>query len=99
MGTLKEIVMEQDEKHAVAVKIALDVGLLEKCETHGCVFDAMNDFVLEDAYRCAEALITRNDPSVAIFQGNRKHLHHAIENVRSGMSNCCPECYDSQHKH
>ena len=99
MATTKEIVTEQDEKYAVAVQIGLEVGLLEKCETHGCVFDAMNDFALEDAFRCAESLITRNDPSVAIFQGNRKRLHHSIEDVRSGMSNCCPDCYDAQHKH
>jgi len=98
MGASEETGMEQDEKHAVAVQIALEVGLLEKCEMHGCVYDAMNDFVLEDAFRCGEALITGNDPSVAVFQGNRRRLRHAIEDVRSGMPNSCPDCYHARFK-
>jgi hypothetical protein len=96
MSLSEETGMEQDEKHAVAVQIALEVGLLEKCEVHGCVYDAMNDFVLEDAFRCGETLIAANDPSVAVFQGNRRRLRHAIEEVRSGMPNSCPECYHAQ---
>lgn len=98
MDTSRETTTEQDERHAVAVQIALDVGLLERCEAHGCVYDAMNDFVLDDAFRCAEELITRNDPSVAAFHGNRRRLHHAIEEVRSGMPNSCPDCYYAQFK-
>jgi hypothetical protein len=93
MDTLRETGTEQDERHAVAVQIALEVGLLEKCEVHGCVYDAMNDFVLDDALRCGEELITHNDPSVAVFEGNRRRLRHAIEDVRSGMPNSCPDCY------
>ncbi len=80
------------------MRIGLEVGLLEKCEAHGCVYDAMNDFVLEDAHWCGEALIARNDPSVAVFQGNRNKLRHAIDNVRSGMPNSCPECYYGKFK-
>jgi hypothetical protein len=96
MGTAEDTGMVQDEKHAVAVQIGLEVGLLEKCEVHGCVYDAMNDFVLDDAFRCGEELITRDDPSVAVFQGNRKRLRHAIEDVRSGMANSCPDCYHAR---
>ena len=98
MGMAEEIGMAQDEKHAVAVQIALEVGLLEKCEVHGCVYDAMNDFVLDDAFRCGEELITRGDPLVAVFQGNRRRLRHAIEDVRSGMPNSCPDCYHARYK-
>ena len=90
--------MLHDAKHEVAVQIALEVGLLERCEVHGCVYDAMNDYVLEDAFRCGEELITRSDPSVAVFQGNRRRLRHAIEDVRSGMANSCPDCYHGQFK-
>ena len=54
---------------AIATEIALKVGLLEKCEEHGCVYDAMNDFALEDAFRYGETLMTRNDPAVAAFAG------------------------------
>ncbi|MBN1394516.1 MAG: hypothetical protein JW959_05800 [Pirellulales bacterium] len=93
MDTTKEIGTEQDAKRAVAMEIALKVGLLEKCEEHGCVYDAMNDFALEDAFRFADALMSQNDPSVDVFVGNRKRMRHAIENIRAGMPNCCPECF------
>lgn len=93
MGVLKEAGIELDEKQAVAVQIALEVGLLEKCQVHGCVYDSMNDFVLDDAIRCGDALLAQGDPLVDVFQGNRRHLQHAIENVRSGMPNSCPDCY------
>lgn len=96
MGELKETGTEQDERHAVAVQIALEVGLLEKCEVHGCVYDAMNDFVMDDALRCGDELIARSDPTVAVFEGNRRRLRHAIEDVRSGMPNSCPDCYYAQ---
>jgi len=98
MGTVREPVTEQDEKRAVAVRIGLQVGLLEKCEIHGCVYDAMNDFALDDAHRFGESLMDQGDPLVAVFQGKRKHLNHAIDDIRSGMSNCCSECYDARHK-
>jgi hypothetical protein len=94
----EEATTEQDAKRAVAIQIALEAGLLEKCAYHRCVYDAMDDFALEGAYRCGEAKITRNDPSVAIFLGNRRRLHHAIEDVRSGMPNSCPACYYAQFK-
>ena len=98
MDTTKEIGMEQDAKRAVAMDIALKVGLLEKCEEHGCVYDAMNDFALEDAFRFADTLMAQSDPSVAVFVGSRKRLHHAIENIRSGMPNCCSDCYYARQK-
>jgi hypothetical protein len=96
MAEIRETGVEQDERQAAAVQIALEVGLLEKCEVHGCVYDSMNDFVWDDAYRCGEELITHNDPLVAVFQGNRRRLRHAIEDVRSGMPNSCPDGYYAQ---
>jgi hypothetical protein len=98
VSTSRETVTEQDGKRAAAIHIALEVGLLEKCQVHGCVYDAMNDFALEDAFRYGESLIAQNDPTVAAFQGNRKRLHYVIDNIRFGMPNSCPECYYSQFK-
>ena len=96
MSTSRSAVTEQDGKRAAAIQIALEVGLLERCPIHGRVFDAMNDFVLEDAFRCGESLVMRNDPTVAVFQGSRRRLRYAIENIRSGMPNGCPDCYYRQ---
>jgi hypothetical protein len=94
----KEAVTELDGKRAAAIEIALEVGLLERCPDHGCVYDAMNDYALDDAFRCGESLMLRNDPTVAVFQGNRKRLHYVIENIRTGMPNSCPQCYYAQFK-
>jgi len=93
MDLTKEIGTEQDGKRAVAIEIALKVGLIEKCEEHGCVYDAMNDFAMEDALRFADTLMAQSDPSVEVFAGNRKRMHHVIEHIRTGMPNCCPECF------
>ena len=70
-GATKELASEQDARRAVATQIGLEVGLLEKCTEHGCVYDAMNDFALEDAFRCGESLILQSDPLVAVFGGSR----------------------------
>ena len=103
MNTSREVVAEQegksaeqDGKRAAAIQIALEAGLLERCPDHGCVYDAMNDFALEDAFRCGESLMMRNDSSVAVFEGNRRRLRYAIENIRTGMPNSCPQCYYAQ---
>jgi uncharacterized protein (DUF983 family) len=88
--------VEQDGKRAAAIEIAIEVGLLERCPDHGCVYDAMNDYALEDAFRCGESRMMQNDPLVAAFQGNRKRMHYVIENIRSGMPNSCPQCYYAQ---
>jgi hypothetical protein len=98
MGALKESMTEQDAKRAAAVEIALKVGLIDKCIEHGCLFDAMNDFVLEDAYRLGASLMAENHPTVAVFQGSRNRMNRAIDNVRTGLSNCCDECYYAQSK-
>ncbi|MCE5268059.1 MAG: hypothetical protein LLG00_09255 [Planctomycetaceae bacterium] len=98
MGALQRSSTDLDAKQAIAIEIALKVGLVEKCEQHGCVYDAMNDFAMEDAIRCGDALMTGNDPLVAPFGGNRRRLRHAIENVRTGLPNCCDDCYYSQHQ-
>ncbi|MEN6457827.1 MAG: hypothetical protein ABFC63_02765 [Thermoguttaceae bacterium] len=100
MGALKEKRAEQDARQIAATEIGLKVGLLERCELHGAIYDAMNDFALEDAFRYGEALMTKNDPSVAVFAGNRKRLHLLLENIRTGLPNCCDECYyASQQRH
>jgi hypothetical protein len=98
MGAIRELASEQDARHAIAVQIGLEVGLLEKCESHGCIYDAMNEFALQDAYRCGESLLAQNDPLVAPFGGSRNKLHHAIDESLMGISNCCPDCFYAKKK-
>jgi hypothetical protein len=96
--TASDIVIEQEEQRAVAIQIAVDVGLLKRCQKHGSVYDAMDDFAVADAERYGNTLMAENDPTVAIFQGSRRRMKRAIDEVRSGMPNCCPECFYSRAK-
>ena len=98
MMTASDIATEQEEQRAVAIQIAVDVGLLKRCQKHGSVYDAMDDFALADAERYGSTLMAENDPVVAVFQGNRRRMKRAIDEVRTGMPNCCPECFYSREK-
>ncbi len=93
MVTATDISIEQEEQRAVAIQIAVDVGLLKRCQKHGSVYDAMDDFALADAERYGATLMAENDPTVAVFQGNRRRMKRAIDEVRTGMPNCCPDCF------
>ena len=93
MVSTTNIAIEREEQRTVAIQIAVEVGLLRRCEKHGTVFDTMDDFLLDDAFRYGQTLMADNDPTMAIFQGNRKRWRHVIDEVRSGMPNCCSDCY------
>jgi hypothetical protein len=96
--TATDIAIEEEEQRAVAIQIAVDVGLLKRCQKHGSVYDAMDDFALADAERYAATLMAENDPTVAVFQGNRRRMKRVIDEVRTGMPNCCAECFYSRAK-
>ena len=53
----------------------------------------MDDFALADAERYGDTLMAENDPTVAVFQGNRRRMKRAIDEVRTGMPNCCPDVF------
>ena len=89
MSQAKRMLDEQEEKKDAATEIAVKTGLLKKC-------DVCSDITQElgvdqaQAYRYANSLITKNDPLVAVFQGNRRELTDLIKDVVDG---CGTECY------
>lgn len=91
MSRLKEKVFNDESKRDVAIEIGLKVGLLERCEDHGYVLDAMSGN-FEDAYKLANSLISSNDPLVQIFNGNRRELTDLIKNIPDEFGDSCPGC-------
>jgi len=91
MGASKERMQKLEDKNEVAEAIAVRVGLLEKCEDHGELFDPLNHNH-EDAYKLANHLITKNDPLVDIFEGNRRDLMDRLKDICSGKGTSCGWC-------
>ena len=91
MGASKERLQEMEDKRAVAEEIAVKVGLLERCEHHNYLVDPLN-YNHEDAYKLANYLITKNDPLVDIFEGNRRELMDLLKDIGSEYGTSCPGC-------
>lgn len=90
MGGAKRLAEIEEDKRRIAVEIAVEAGELRRCEGHDYALDAGGDGTA--AYKLANALITRGDPLVAIFQGNRRALTDLIREVLSDHGSHCPGC-------
>jgi len=83
---------ELETRHEIAVAIARRVGLLEHCDTCDDVYDPLEGN-FDDAYMLANHLITKGDPLVEAFRGDRRALTDAIKDV---TQNYGEECYCAQ---
>lgn len=91
MGRAKDDMMVMEGKREVAVEIAIRVGLLERCDDHGYVIDPLANNH-EEAYMYANSLITKSDPMVDIFNGNRRELTDLLKDICSDFGDECPGC-------
>ena len=69
----KDEALLAEDKRSAATSVALRAGLLIQCEVCGDIYDPVGAN-LDDACTFANDLITRNDPSVKIFEGQREEL-------------------------
>lgn len=91
MGHAKHLMMEQDDKREIAKEVAVRADYLNKCEIHDEFYDAC--YVdIENAYRVANSLISKNDPLVAIFKGKRTELTDMLKELEGMFPDCCPLC-------
>ena len=91
MGHHDQAAENDDILCGIAVSIAIRTGLLESCPIHQEVFDPLqHDY--EAAYKLGNYLITKSDPLVALFDGDRKSLSELLQDVCSGYGDCCPIC-------
>lgn len=93
MSGIKRLIEQQEEQHRVAEQIAIECGVLKRCEHHGEVyeFDAMDK---TPAYKLGNFKFTKGELK-GIFD-DRKEMNDAIQAAikNSGME--CVRCSEFQ---
>ena len=90
MGGAKRMFEEHQDKEAVATDIALQAEVLQRCTAHETLmYDGADP---EPAYRLANAMITRNDPRVAVIGGQRRELTDYIKELTEECGDTCYAC-------
>ena len=80
---------DESRKDAVAIEIDVATGVLERCPVCQTVFDRERDERLPAADLEAHQAFDRNDPRVAIFNGDRDDLLARLRRVRAPLPwNC-----------
>lgn len=90
MGGAKRLLEEHEGKQGVAVSIALEAKVLRQCAMHETLMYDGSD--AEPAYRLANALVTRGDPRVAVFGGERRELTDYIKALTEEHDDECYAC-------
>ncbi len=88
MSLAKRLMEELETRNEIAVAIALRVGLLEHCDTCDDVYDPLEGN-FDDAYRLANHLVSKCDPLVEVFKGDRRALTDAIKDVTQNYGQDC----------
>ena len=91
MGSAKRLMEQDDADLSVALEILKRVGIVALCELHEEPYDNHGGDV-EDAYRLANALITKGDPLVSGFGGERRRATDAIRQAYADLPDECGLC-------
>lgn len=93
MGQAKKAMMEEEEKEAVAISIAVRAGVLKYCERHSNHYNPGNDPT--PAYKLGNSLITNGE--VEDFDDPRDMTDHVKEAVESAADECyaCADIRDN----
>lgn len=79
----------EHKRNQVALDIDLQTGVLERCDVCNTVTDKQRDDRLPAADAEAHQAFDRNDPKVAIFEGNREDLLKRLRRVREPCPYLC----------
>jgi len=82
------------DRDKVAIEIDLAAGVLEECPVCRGLSDKQRDDRLPAADLEAHQRFDHNDPSVAVFQGDREDLLRRLRSVRDGVNYHCT-CMDA----
>jgi hypothetical protein len=90
MGGAKRMLEEHETKQGAAAYVAVKAGVMSVCEMHETLmYDGADP---GPAYRLANALITSNNPSVAVFGGQRRELTDYIKELIEEHEEACYAC-------
>ncbi len=84
-------IMSDEEKLQSAIGIAIQSGHLRRCATHGYVY-SIGDYDYSDAYHLGEYLMNRKEPSMKIFEGDRRAMVEKIREAIDSHRGDCPGC-------
>ncbi len=87
MGTAKELLLIDEGRRAIAIEIALEVGLLKKCEVCEEIYNPIDEDKLISAYKLANHRMTK-DPLMLEYFGNRTTLTDIIKEIPTEFSDC-----------
>jgi len=89
MGFLDRLFGPERRRNDVAIEIDIQAGVLQRCDVCRAVSDKGHDERLPAADAIAHELFDRNDPSVAVFQGDRNDLLARLRSVRRSIPYGC----------
>lgn len=89
MGFLDRLFGQQRRRNDVAIEIDIQAGVLQRCDVCRAVSDKGHDERLPTADTIAHALFDRQDPAVAVFQGDRNDLLARLRRVRRAIPYSC----------
>jgi hypothetical protein len=90
MGMLDFLLSEKEKKRRAAIAVGLETGLFQECPVCREITEkqAPEQKVLETE-RLAEEWLTKFDPRVEIFKGDRKELKRLIRDVKEKAEYSC----------
>jgi hypothetical protein len=88
MGGVKAMIQARESRHAAAIKIALDAGVLKECDFHDFLLEGDSD--IEDAFRLGNSRFSSHSMG-SIFE-NRIEMTDAIKEVVEDAAEKCPVC-------
>ncbi|WP_043108802.1 hypothetical protein [endosymbiont of unidentified scaly snail isolate Monju] len=94
MGLFDFLKTEEQKRDEVAREIACRTGVLERCPVCRALFDRGHDERLPAADALAHELFERNDPLIAVFQGDRDDLLQRLRSAREPLPYACT-CEDA----
>ncbi len=84
-------ITREEQRLQSAIRIAIQSGHLRRCTTHGYVF-AIGDYDYSDAYQLGDYLMSRNEPSTHVFEGDRRAMVEKIREAIDSHRGDCPGC-------
>jgi hypothetical protein len=94
MGIFKFFRRPGADRDKIAIEIDLAAGVLEECPVCRGISDKLRDDRLPAADLEAHQRFDRNDPSIAVFQGDREDLLLRLRSVRREFNYHCT-CMDA----
>lgn len=90
MGQAKREHMRQEEMCEIAEELAIETGLLDKCEAHGYIIST-GEVNTTSTYKYANSLFSKNSTRTDIFK-TRTDLTDKIKEVVEDHGTTCPGC-------